>query len=225
MIGFYNYTVWLTYLSLISGTTGIALAFAVPDKPILAIICLLFCGFCDMFDGKIARTKKDRTEQEKNFGIQIDSLSDLICFGVLPASILMSLSIEYFGDLRCLWFLPLAAMFVLFGLIRLAYFNVLEIERQQKETELTNSYFWGVPITMSSIVLPCAYFLGGVLCFDGSSYEALSSLIAYATMMFVLGIMFVIRVKFPKFKKKGTIVLCLVGLLLLVAILILELKR
>jgi hypothetical protein len=40
-----------------------------------------------MFDGKVARTKKDRTEQEKSFGIQIDSLSDLVSFGVLPAVI------------------------------------------------------------------------------------------------------------------------------------------
>ena len=39
-------------------------------------------GFCDMFDGKIASTRK-RTRQEKRFGIQIDSLSDLACFGIM----------------------------------------------------------------------------------------------------------------------------------------------
>mgnify|MGYP007032777772 FL=1 len=37
-----------------------------------------------MFDGKIARTKKNRTEDEKQFGIQIDSLCDVVCFGVFP---------------------------------------------------------------------------------------------------------------------------------------------
>ena len=41
MVGFYNYTVWLTYMSLISGTTEIALCFIKPDKPYLAIVCLL----------------------------------------------------------------------------------------------------------------------------------------------------------------------------------------
>ena len=37
-----------------------------------------------MFDGKIARTKKNRTDEEKCFGIQIDSLADIVCFGILP---------------------------------------------------------------------------------------------------------------------------------------------
>ena len=46
----------------------------------------MLAGVCDMFDGKIARTMK-RTKQEKRFGIQIDSLSDFLCFGVLPAMI------------------------------------------------------------------------------------------------------------------------------------------
>ena len=40
-----------------------------------------------IIDGKVARTKKNRTETEKNFGDQIDSIADLICFGVLPVSI------------------------------------------------------------------------------------------------------------------------------------------
>ena len=52
-----------------------------------ALGCLMFSGVCDMFDGKVASTKKERTRSEKRFGIQIDSLSDLVCFGVLPAVI------------------------------------------------------------------------------------------------------------------------------------------
>ena len=59
----------------------------------MALLCLMFAGFCDMFDGKIASTMK-RTKQEKRFGIQIDSLSDLICFGALPALIVFHLSIN-----------------------------------------------------------------------------------------------------------------------------------
>jgi len=85
MIGFYNYTVILTYLGLASGMMGIISA--VQGKITAAILCLLLAGFFDMFDGLVARTKKDRTKQEKCFGIQLDSLSDVICFGVLPAMI------------------------------------------------------------------------------------------------------------------------------------------
>ena len=47
-----------------------------------AVFCLALSGLCDMFDGKIARRKKDRTEDEKKFGIQIDSLCDVVCFGL-----------------------------------------------------------------------------------------------------------------------------------------------
>ena len=82
MIGFYNYTVWLTFIGMLSSVTGIGLA--VQGRIVPAVICLMFSGFCDMFDGIVARTKKDRTDEEKRFGIQLDSLSDIVCFGVLP---------------------------------------------------------------------------------------------------------------------------------------------
>ena len=87
MIGFYDYTVILTYLSLLSAGAGIVVSLAGGGHPFWGCFCLLFCGFCDAFDGKVARTKKGRTEMERNYGIQIDSLSDLVAFGVLPACI------------------------------------------------------------------------------------------------------------------------------------------
>ena len=87
MIGFYNYTVVLTYLSLLSAGAGIMVSLSGKGHPYLGIFFLLFCGLCDAFDGKVARTKKNRSEIEKNFGIQIDSLSDIVAFGILPACI------------------------------------------------------------------------------------------------------------------------------------------
>ena len=80
MIGYYNYTVILTYLSLISALFGTHLAFR--GEPVGALICLLLCGAFDSFDGMVARTKKGRTEEEKKFGIQIDSLVDMFSFGI-----------------------------------------------------------------------------------------------------------------------------------------------
>ena len=82
MIGFYNYTVWLTYISFLSALIGIYFSFN--DNPFYAIICLMFSGFCDMFDGMVARTKKDRTNEEKRFGIQISPPRNLLPF---PAKI------------------------------------------------------------------------------------------------------------------------------------------
>ena len=82
MLGVYDYTVILTYISLWISIGGMMLS--LNGHLDLAVLCLALSGLCDMFDGKIARTKKDRTEIEKRFGIQIDSLCDIVCFGVGP---------------------------------------------------------------------------------------------------------------------------------------------
>ena len=85
MIGFYDYTVVVTYISLVSSIVGMFCA--IDGKLTVAVFCLAFSGLCDMFDGKIARTKKDRTDDEKSFGIQIDSLCDIVCFGIFRSSL------------------------------------------------------------------------------------------------------------------------------------------
>ena len=78
MIGYYSYTVILTYLSLVFAMAGIHLSFNGMYQ--WAFICLIMCGICDTFDGMVARSKKNRTDEEKRFGIQIDSLCDLVAF-------------------------------------------------------------------------------------------------------------------------------------------------
>ena len=123
MIGFYDYTVILTYISFASSISGIFLATRGHFN--WAIFCLAFSGLCDMFDGKIARTKKNRTEEEKCFGIQIDSLADIVCFGILPIVLGFKLGMCHVYGIAILLFYGLA------GLIRLAYFNVMEEKRPE----------------------------------------------------------------------------------------------
>ena len=82
-LGVYDYTIILTYMSLISAVVGMTLASA--GRFTAAVLCLLFSGLCDAFDGTVARTKKNRTDDEKAFGIQLDSLCDVVSFGVFPA--------------------------------------------------------------------------------------------------------------------------------------------
>ena len=84
LIGYYNYTVWLTFIGMLSSVTGMGLA--IQGMIIPSVICLMFSGFCDMFDGIVAHTKKDRTDEEKRFGIQLDSLSDIVCFCPLSSA-------------------------------------------------------------------------------------------------------------------------------------------
>ncbi|MBQ7225666.1 MAG: CDP-alcohol phosphatidyltransferase family protein [Clostridia bacterium] len=165
MLGFYNYTVILTYVSLATASTGIILSL-VTGNPFIGVIALLFCGLCDAFDGKVARTKKDRTEEECRFGIQIDSLSDIIAFGVLPACIgasliQRSLVFNYAPSLSWQFVLTVVftvvmVLFVLGALIRLAYFNVTEEDRQREETG-ARKYYLGLPVTLGSLILPVIF--------------------------------------------------------------------
>lgn len=146
MIGYYNYTVILTYIGAVFGFTGITYTFNGNFR--MAIICLMVAGFCDMFDGKIASTMK-RTDQEKRFGIQIDSLSDLVCFGVLPALIVWKLTN---GESI---YLSISIAYLLCVLVRLAWFNVDEEERQNNE-EGGRAVYLGLPVTTTALILPIA---------------------------------------------------------------------
>ena len=154
LIGFYDYTVILTYMSLISGIIGIASAWE--DKPGLAIACLAFSGICDIFDGVVARSKKSRTADEKNFGIQLDSLCDVICFGVLPAVFL------YFRGVCTIGGIVILIFYVLCAVIRLAFFNVLETKRQMHEDGCAKGYR-GLPVTTAAIIFPLFYLVGSLL--------------------------------------------------------------
>lgn len=107
MLGIYDYTVVLTYVSLMVSIGGMMLS--VNGHLNLAVLCLAISGLCDMFDGKIARTKKDRTEEEKCFGIQIDSLCDIVCFGVGPAIICYCIGMR--GPIGMAIILPLVVVF------------------------------------------------------------------------------------------------------------------
>lgn len=156
MIGVYDYTVIATYLASILGLFGVFMA--IDGRILPAIFCLLLSGFLDSVDGRIARTKKNRSEQEKRFGIQIDSLNDIICFGVLPAAIGYCLCRSWTGgDVP----VPVSAsmcFFALTGLIRLAFFNVTEEERQQTSGD-KRKYYLGLPITSSTLIFPFLYLL------------------------------------------------------------------
>lgn len=149
-IGFYDYTVILTYLSLASALTGMALSSR--GQFTAAVLCLVFCGICDAFDGIVARSKKGRTEDEKNFGIQIDSLVDVIAFGVFPAVLCYHMGTNRAFGLICL------ELYVLCAVIRLAFFNVLEQQRQKTEGG-ANKFYRGLPVTASSIIVPFFYIL------------------------------------------------------------------
>jgi CDP-diacylglycerol--serine O-phosphatidyltransferase len=154
LIGFYDYTVVLTYISLISSVLGMTRAIHGDYK--FAIFCLALSGICDAFDGRVARTKKNRSDDEKAFGVQLDSLCDVICFGIFPAMICYLLGVR--GTLGVI----LVMFYCICAVIRLAFFNVLEAKRQQTEGG-ANKVYRGLPVTSIAFILPLAFWLQFVL--------------------------------------------------------------
>ena len=194
MLGFYNYTTWLTYLGLASGVVGIGCA--MNGHLVAAIIFLCLAGFFDLFDGKVASTKKDRTDDMKHFGIQIDSLSDLVCFGVLPAAIMLATVTDTLETVSNLWFFPLAALYVLAALIRLAYFNVAEENRQKTEHGARKS-FNGIPVTMTAVFIPFFY---AIYCVIASIFSSVDLSLGYLIFYFLELCFFAFGFLFKGFK-------------------------
>ena len=215
MIGFYDYTVILTYLSLLSSTTGIVVALAGVGHPYIGCFFLLLSGLCDAFDGKVARTKKMRSPAEKAFGIQIDSLSDLVAFGVLPACIgtalirtspMLTAALADPGSPHQLTvgrFLlhAVLVLYVLAAMIRLAYYNVTEEERQKTEAG-ARSHYLGLPVTSAALIFPLVLLL---------QYLTRSDItIAYICAALLTGALFLVPFRLKKPGLRG--ILIMVGL-------------
>lgn len=208
MIGFYNYTVILTYIGLASSVIGMTQVFAGNYR--IALLCLILSGTCDMFDGKVARMKKDRTKQERVFGIQIDSLCDLICFGMFPATIGYSLTCGH----PALSILGTAAsvLFVLGAVIRLGYFNVMEQERQEQTAE-HRKYYQGLPVTSVALILPSVY----ILC---EYFDFLPLPQTYCIAMIIIAFLFVLNIRVRKPGNLGVVIMTVAGLAVLAGVLI-----
>lgn len=200
IIGFFGYWVWLTYFSVAAAITGIC--FALSGQPGAAVICLIAAGVCDMFDGTVARTAQ-RSDTEKGYGIQIDSLADIISFGVLPAAIGYCLYHKS-GDHSfpgTVVTIAILSLYVLCALIRLAYFNVTEEEMRSKGQKRTS--YVGLPVTSASLILSVSYAVIGGL-------ESVATV--YTGLLLALAVAFVARFNLPKFKLKYMVILSFAGL-------------
>ena len=218
MIGVYDYTVVLTYLSMMSGVIGTIVTMTGVGHPDIGVFFLMISGLLDAFDGRVARTKKGRTQLEKEFGVQIDSLSDLICFGVLPVAIgIGQLRVsgiftelvpkrEYEGNF---WFLILllliAVIYVLTALIRLAYFNATQAEREEEMEATGKAYFRGLPVTASALIFPLVMMV--------HFYSRLDLTVNYFVVMLTVAFLFVFNIRIPKPGKIGLTIIIIIGLI------------
>ena len=186
IIGYYSKSVFITYLGVISGTLG--MYFALNSLTTYALICLVISGICDGFDGKVARKCK-RSNNEKSFGIQIDSLADMVSFVFLPITIFYGLGLSEWYNVI------IFALFTLGGVIRLGYFNVIADE---KGKDGPVKYYSGLPVTTTAIIFPVIFI------FSHFTTTAEFAIIYTLTMLFT-AILYVLNFKLKKPNKRKTV--------------------
>ena len=204
LIGYYGYWVVLTYMSILAA--GLGIYFAYDGSVRKAILCMIVSGICDTFDGRVASTAK-RNERQLNYGMQIDAMADLISFGILPAAILYAAAKDAgaFGYIHAL----IGAVIVLTALIRLSYFNAVEMEMYHKKEKRT--YFEGLPTTNVALIIPITYAICNLL--------ETAFLPVYSALLLVISLLYILRFKLPKLKTRTQIIIIVVGIPIILYIL------
>ena len=189
---------FITTMSLFCGFYSILFSFK--GNFYMAAVLILISGFIDGIDGRVARA----TNSESPFGKELDSLCDLVAFGVSPALMAYLWQVNSFGKLGFI----ASFLFVACGALRLARFNT--------DTSGDNSYFTGLPIPMGA-----AGVCGMVLISDklGTPLPSFAVLAA----MYILSFLMVSTIRYPSFKhihyiKAHPFQLLVAGLLLLVIV-------
>ena len=186
MIGFYNASVILTYLGVVSAVFGMSQAFNGNFK--IAILCLMISGLTDMYDGTIAKMIK-RSEDAKKIGIEIDSICDLVCFGVYPVVIGYCLGMD-------LWY------------ARIIYMCYVSEEQRQAHSSSRRKHYQGLPITSVALIIPIVYQLRR---FFPEEFPYI-----YVAMLAVIAFLFVFDVKVFKPDKICMLVFVVLGALIAV---------
>ncbi len=198
IVGKWNRSVIVTYIGVVFSIVGMYFAFTNGTK--YAMCCLMAAGICDLFDGRIARSCK-RTEEEKRFGVELDSLADVFNFISFPVVIFIG------AGFTKPYFILLYILFTICGIARLAYFNI------STEDSTPVRYYQGLPVTYTALILPIVYLL---------KYVLPSNLvyIIFPAALFVTSILNILNIKVPKPKGAAYILFSLSAVFVLVLYLV-----
>jgi len=119
----------------------LSIVFIIQGSPHMSVIFIFLAVIFDHFDGKVAR--KFNTESE--FGKELDSLCDLVSFGVAPAMLIYQVSLSTMPHVG----LTLTVLFIICGAVRLARYNIKDFD----------GMFCGLPITAAGFIMALAFFL------------------------------------------------------------------
>nr|WP_225248302.1 phosphatidylcholine/phosphatidylserine synthase [Mesorhizobium sp. J8] len=137
----------VTVLAICAGLSGIRFAFE--NRFEIAVVMVLLAAFLDGIDGRLARMLKATSK----FGAQMDSLADIVNFGVAPALVLYAFLLDRAGSPG--WIAAL--LFTIACGMRLARFNVLADDTDQPAWQ--SEYFVGVPAPAGAVLVMLPLYL------------------------------------------------------------------
>ncbi len=168
----------LTSISLLSGFY--AIVSTIDRRFIYASIAIFISGIFDMLDGRVARM----TGSSSRFGVEYDSLCDLVAFGVAPGLLVYMWALKGYG--RFGWLA--AFLYVACGALRLARFNI-QVDNVQKK------HFLGLPIPAAAITIASS-----VLFYSWLGYKGELKTIVMPILTYILAFLMVSDVRYYSFK-------------------------
>jgi CDP-diacylglycerol---serine O-phosphatidyltransferase len=153
-----------------------------------AAILIVFAMFFDMLDGRVARM----TRTQSAFGLQIDSIADVVSFGVAPALLVYEWTLSRFGLLG----LAASFFFTACGAVRLARFNVLSMGEGGKPQK-PPKYIVGLPIPGAAALLVALVVANGA---TEGFFSGPEAAVGMLVVTIGLGLLMVSRVGFRSFK-------------------------
>lgn len=202
-IGFYSIANAVTLFGLISSVLSCFLAASGPENIKFAVLMLFLAMICDMFDGKIARSTPNRGEKQQFYGVQLDSLCDVISFGVTPCFIAFSFGFN--GVIDVLIYI----LFISCGAIRLAYFNTLANDNPGKSMK----YYRGIPI-------PVSCFFTTFLMLLTTFIPANVTVWLFRLVYLALGLGFILNIRIKKPAVQKMLIIAAVQILFLIVLFI-----
>ncbi|TGV03800.1 CDP-alcohol phosphatidyltransferase family protein [Flavivirga rizhaonensis] len=166
--------------------TVLAIYFAIGGQFLGSIIAILWSVLFDWYDGIIARKMKGRTKEQGVFGVQFDSMIDIVSFGVYPAILLLS-----YGNYE-IWFIPGAFVIIAASAIRLSYFNIYGL--------IDSETYMGLSVDNNALILAFVFLFKNI--FQHSTF----SILLYSVII-ILAVLNLSSIPINKFSGKWIYVL------------------
>ncbi len=203
VLGVYNWPAFITLLGLVSGL--LACTLSVSGHLEFAVVALIWAGVFDLFDGLVAR-RLSLSHDERRFGIEIDSITDVVSFGVAPVVVTSAWCDNFVGVIVA------GAIYLCAAAQRLAFFNIT-----QATTEGSVTYYLGLPVTFAALIF--GVLLSLQLLLPPVLFQYFCTL-----LLLVIALAFVVPMRIPKPNKWIYIIMPLLALIFTVGWLKLGIK-